>query len=128
MVTAAVELTAHGGLHQGIILHKLEDETASGSETSVNSGIVGGTLFGVVAALHCTTVTGTNPTLDVHLEHSSDDSAWTTLCDFTQLVAAGSQVMVNATTPVKQYLRSTIVVAGTLPHFTFALAVARRVR
>jgi hypothetical protein len=64
-----------------------------------------------------TAVTGTNPTLDVTVETSPDNSTWTTVSTFTQKTAAGSQHKLFS--PIDRFVRVTETIGGTAtPTFT----------
>ena len=68
---------------------------------------------------------GTNPTLDVKLQESSDDSTWSDIsgATFTQVTdAASSQKISINTNDVKRYLRAVGTIGGTSsPAFTYAV-------
>lgn len=81
-------------------------------------------LAGAVAQLHVTAVSGTTPTLDVTIEHSSNGSSWSTVGTFTQVTAIGSQVLSIAGT-VNRYTRAKFTIAGTTPSFTCQVSIAR---
>ena len=71
------------------------------------------------------TITGTSPTLDITLQHSSDGTNWVTLRAFSQLVSGSA----NSTThlfaasatdyliPVLPYVRASYTAGGTTPSF-----------
>lgn len=68
--------------------------------------------------LRVSAVTGTAPTLDVHLEESDDDSTYTDIPGgaFPQMTAAGMKsIQVKATKP---YVRVVSATGGTAPVFT----------
>ncbi|WP_327679491.1 hypothetical protein [Kitasatospora sp. NBC_00458] len=92
---------------------------------SVTSGPVAaaGQATTVLLGVHCTTATGTTPTLDVALEESADGSSWTAVTGSgaAQLTAAGTRTAFATVT--KNYVRVAAVIAGTTPSFTFSAAV-----
>lgn len=93
--------------------------TTSGSSTPTSG-------WGVVSQLRvqleATAASGTTPTLDVVVEDTVDGTNYNTIATFTQLTAAGRQV-VNVTTPFADTLRVRWTVAGTTPSFTFSVLV-----
>ena len=71
--------------------------------------------------LNATVVTGTTPTLDVVIEDTVDGgTTWNTIGTFTQLTAAGRQV-INVTSPFTDSVRARWTIGGTTPSFTFAV-------
>lgn len=79
-------------------------------------------------ALEVGAVSGTSPTLDVKLQESADNSAWSdvTGTTFTQVTAANnSQIMrvEGLGTSRKRYLRVVATVGGTSPNFTAAVNI-----
>lgn len=79
--------------------------------------------FGAQAYLQVTGFTGTSVTVKV--EHSADNSTFTTLMTFTAVTAApnGQRLAVSNATTVDRYLR--VSTSGTFSSATFAVAVAR---
>ena len=77
--------------------------------------------------LNASAGTGTNPTLDVKLQHSDDDSTYADVTDgaFTQVTdaaeTAGVQVMKVNVSDLKQYLRIVGTVGGTTPSFDYGV-------
>ena len=77
--------------------------------------------------LNASAGTGTNPTLDVKLQHSDDDSTYADVTDgaFTQVTdeaeTAGIQVMKVNVSDLKQYLRVIGTVGGTTPSFDYGV-------
>lgn len=68
------------------------------------------------------TVDGTTPTLDVTLQHSSDNSSFSTVYTFAQVTATGNPVstVVNAD-ELKKYVRAVATIGGTTPSFGLAV-------
>ncbi len=68
------------------------------------------------------TVAGDTPTLDVTLEHSDDDSTYSTVYTWGQVTAAGNpaSTVVNADS-LKKYVRAVATIAGTTPAFGVAV-------
>lgn len=80
-----------------------------------------------VVILHSAAGTGTDPTLDVHVEESTDDSTYTDIsgATFTQIddTAGGSiQAILINVSAAAQYIRAAAEVTGTTPSFTCSAA------
>jgi hypothetical protein len=81
------------------------------------------------AAVVCSARSGTNPTLDVILQHSPDGTNWFDLITFTQLTAAGSEYKVvseeqgSTVQVIGDRLRAKYTLGGTNPSFTFSVVV-----
>lgn len=77
--------------------------------------------------LNASAGTGTNPTLDVKLQHSDDDSTYedVTSGTFSQVTdaaeTAGVKVMKLNVSDLKRYLRVIGTIAGTTPSFDFGV-------
>jgi len=77
--------------------------------------------------LNASAGTGTNPTLDVKLQHSDDDSTYedVTSGTFSQVTdaaeTAGVRVMKLNVSDLKRYLRVVGTIAGTTPSFDFGV-------
>lgn len=127
MVGAVATVQPHGGLFQGHVLTALSAKastTNGATQDDAASSAQGGK-----AAVHCTTVTGTEPTCTVKIQHSANGSDWADLSpSFTQLTAAGSQVInIAAGTTVNRYVREYHTIGGTdTPTFTFLVSFGRR--
>ena len=66
---------------------------------------------------------GTNPTLDVLIEDTLDETNWNTIKAFTRLTATGQEV-VDVTTPFSDNIRVSWIIGGTdTPKFTFSVIV-----
>ncbi len=94
---------------------------ANGSGAGVDVGQVAGFDGGLVEfRMWVGTVTGTTPTLDLKIEESDNDSAYSTVATFAQV--AGTKTTKNQYQAVgvvrKRYLRYTATVSGTTPSFT----------
>ena len=70
--------------------------------------------------LDATAASGTTPTLDVVIEDTIDGTNYNAIATFTQLTAAGRQV-VNVTTPFADTIRARWTITGTTPSFTFGV-------
>jgi hypothetical protein len=110
----------------GVSLHAHSAETASTDSTSVDNAEA--TTNGGVASIHVPAISGTDtPTLTPKIQHSSNGSTWVDLVSFTALTAIGKQrIEVAAGTTVNRYLRTSSVIAGTNPSFTYVTSFARR--
>lgn len=78
------------------------------------------TAFGAQAYLQVTQVTGTSVTVTV--QHSPDNSTWSTLAVFTAVTAAPATQRLTASGTVGRYLRA--ISTGTFSAASFAVAVA----
>lgn len=78
------------------------------------------TAFGAQAYLQVTQVTGTSVTVTV--QHSPDNSTWSTLAVFTAVTAAPATQRLTASGTVGRYLRA--ITTGTFSAASFAVAVA----
>lgn len=80
-----------------------------------------------LAVLNASAGTGTNPTLDVKLQHSDDNSTFAdvTGATFTQVTndagSAGVQVMRINVSDLKRYLRVIGTIGGTTPSFDYGV-------
>lgn len=88
--------------------------------------------LGLFALLDVGAVTGTNPTLDVTLEESNDNSVFTAVNDFkTGSPAAFAQRTDNPENGIialtfkrsKRFVRARAVLGGTSPSFTFSVSL-----
>lgn len=128
VVGVTADIQADGGIDAGVSLHALAAETATGSSASVDNAILSSN--GGVAHLHVTVVTAVGgDTLDVKVQHSTNDSTWVDLVTFTQLTTATTKerVVVAAGTTVNRYLRANWTKGGAgSPSYTFAVGFGRR--
>ena len=120
-----------GDVESGPLLHPLgaETATANGASVDLTSAAQGSSTAtrpsGAVGHLHVTAASGTTPTLDVIIQHSTDNATWVDLITFTQVTAAGKE-RIEVTGTVNRYVRAIYTIGGTGPSFTFAVAFARR--
>jgi len=91
--------------------------------TSVDNGAASSN--GAVINLHVTAASGTTPTLAVTVQHSTNNSTWSTIATFTTATAATSETVTVAGT-VNRYTRAVFTVAGTTPSFTAQVSLARK--
>ncbi len=124
-VTASLTFTLSGGASKdgrNLVAHEAISTNTTGSAVDNSAG----TANGGVAHLHVTAVSGTSPTCDTVVEHSTNNSTWSTLVTFTQATGATSQrVTVAAGTTVHRYVRAKSTLGGTSPNFTISAAFAR---
>jgi hypothetical protein len=106
----------------GVSLADLAVVSATGNGTSVDNAA--GTTNGGIAHLHITAVSGTTPTLAVIVQHSTNNSTWTTLASFTSATAATSESITFSGT-VNRYVRASYTAGGTSPQFTCQVSLAR---
>lgn len=90
-------------------------QAASGVGASVDLGIQTGLLLDLAVS----DVSGTDPTLNVVLETSKDNTTWRQLDAFEQVTAAGPAA--RAFAGADRYVRARWTLGGTTPSFTFAL-------
>jgi hypothetical protein len=107
----------------GRSLSDLAAYTTTTNGTSVDNGAASSN--GAVANLHVTAASGTTPTLAVTVQHSTNNSTWTTIATFTTATAATSETVTVAGT-VNRYTRAVFTVAGTTPSFTAQVSLARK--
>lgn len=129
-VTLKMEYQSNTGLQYGRVL--LTDGTRIVTDLTGVQGRIDGVAAstnGAVAILSTSAVLGTSPTLDVKLQHSTNDSVWTD-------VAGGAFVQQTSVTGVKgnyltipgtinRYVRVVWTITGTTPSFTFNVAFRR---
>ena len=106
----------------GVSLGDLASITATANGTSVDNAA--GTTNGGIANLHITEVSGTTPTMTVIIQHSTNNSTFTTLASFTAATAVTSE-SISFTGTVNRYVRAQYTVGGTSPSFTCQVSLAR---
>lgn len=107
----------------GISVVDLAAVTATANSASLDQSAA--TSNGFVAHLHVTAVSGTaTPTLTAVVQHSTNNSTWTTLGSFTAATAVGSQV-ITGTGTVNRYVRVAWTVSGTTPSITAQVSLGR---
>lgn len=80
---------------------------------------------GFKVRLRVPTVSGTSPTLDITVQHSTDNTTYTDLVTFAQVTAAAE--LFRTVETVQRYIRAKGVISGTLPSFilTMEMGLAR---
>lgn len=118
-----IEGQVTGGREVARVLHPKSSETATGTTTGFDN--TASTANGASAYLQVTAASGTTPTLDVKVQHSSDGATYVDLLTFTQVTAANAYQRIATTGTVNRYLRVEFTLGGTSPDFTFHVASAR---
>lgn len=97
----------------------LRTDTTATNGSDIDNGAA--TSSGASAYLQLTGFTGTSVTVTV--QHSADNSTWSTLAAFTAVTAAPAWQRVSASGTVDRYLR--VITAGTFTAATFCAAAIR---
>jgi hypothetical protein len=129
---ASMEMTFRGtsGLSRAKVIHSdsvARTTTGNGGDTPPGTGNVDNTTstaFGGVGVLQVSAASGTTPTLDVKIQHSSNGTVWADLITFTQQNAVNGEYATVAGT-VNRYLRALWTLGGTTPSFNFNVAFKR---
>lgn len=122
LVPFTLNLGAGAPAGLGNCLTDLAALTTSGNGSSQDNGAA--TSNGAVAHLHITAVSGTTPSMTMLVQHSTNNSTWTTLGTFSVASAVGSQTLQISGT-VNRYLRASYTITGTNPSFTTLVAISR---
>lgn len=122
VVSCSASAQANGGPERVLSLHPLAAETSASNGTALDNSA--GTTAGASAYLHVSAFSGTSVT--VLVEHSTDNSSWSTLLTFTAASAAGTseRVATSSTATVNRYLR--VSWSGTFSSATFSVGVSRK--
>lgn len=125
LVMETANFQSSSGLESGVILQVKTSLTATGNGSSVDN--TAATTNGGAGHLHVFSKSGTSPTLDVKIQHSTDNSTWVDLITFTQATDITSErITVAAGTTVRRYLRAIRTIGGTsTPTFSVAVSFAR---
>jgi hypothetical protein len=121
-LTLKVDLQANGyGMEWGLGLTAgLRTDIVPTNGASIDNGA--STAFGAQAYFELMEVVGTS--VDIAVQHSPDNSTWTTLIDFgAQTVSGSGRGFVSNVTLVNRYLR--VITSGTFTFAQFAAMVAR---
>lgn len=122
LIMSNAEMQSSSGIGFGFILQALAALTATGNGTGLDNAAA--TTRGGAGHLHVTAASGTSPTCDVKIQHSTDGSTWVDLITFTQATGITYQ-RVEVTGTVNRHLRAIRTIGGTGPSFTVAVAFAR---
>lgn len=109
--TEAAPVTVTGVAGTGIGVTVLDNTTSS--------------LLGGVAVLQVSAVSGTTPSATFRIEHSVDNTTYTTLATFPAQTAINGEYLVIPAGTVNRYVRAAWTVSGTTPSFTVNLAFKR---
>jgi hypothetical protein len=101
-------------------------DTAATNGASYNQGAA--TAFGAQAYLQAIALTGTDVT--VTIQHSANNSSWSTLMAFTEIVSGNSnlpqsaqRISISNSSTVDQYLRAITTTSGGFTSFKFIVAI-----
>ncbi len=122
LIMSNAEMQSSSGIGFGFILQALAALTATGNGTGLDNAAA--TTRGGAGHLHVIAASGTSPTCDVKIQHSTDGSTWVDLITFTQATDITYQ-RVEVTGTVNRHLRAIRTIGGTGPSFTLAVAFAR---
>lgn len=122
IVTFSMAMGSASASQIGVSLGDLTALTATGNGTSVDNSA--STSSGFVAQIHVTAASGTTPTMTAILQHSTNNSTWTTLGSFTAVTGATSE-RISGTGTVNRYVRISYTIGGTTPSFTTQISIAR---
>lgn len=93
---------------------------ARGTGTFVSGPVANaGMAADVLVTVHVTAASGTGPTLNTSVEESVDGVTWTAVPGSSTATLAAAGNALSACTLTKSFVRTTSVVAGTTPSFTF---------
>jgi hypothetical protein len=112
----------------GVILHALSAETATGNTEGANSQDNGASSAnGAAGYLQVTAISGTGATLDAVIRHSADDVTYANLISFAQVVLADARKAERKTVAgtVNRHTAASWTIAGTSPSVTFMVGVKR---
>lgn len=119
-ITFTLDCQTDGRTDFGVSLHDLAAETGTVDEDSFDGSA--SSAGGGVAQLHVTAFSGTD--CDIEIQHSANDSSWSTLAAFTSVTGATAE-RVAVTGTVNRYLRASVT-GGTFSSVTFQAGFARR--
>lgn len=126
IVRLPIAKVSTGNIYRGLVLRELGEETTSPSD-EIDDGA--SSPDGLVGVLMVTEMDGTDPELDVAIEHSDDDGAtdpYTEVLTFTTVEdPGGSEIVRLDGTTLKRYVRATWLLTGTSPEATFFVAYSR---
>lgn len=128
-VQGKVDYQSSTGLLPGRVLTVQGTRIATDADGEGRIDGLAGSALGAVAVLSVSAVLGTLPTLDVKLQHSTDDSVWVDIPSgaFGQKTAVtgvtGQYLSIPGT--INRYVRAVWSIGGTTPSFTFNVAFRR---
>lgn len=129
-VDFTLELDARGAYNDGIILLSPATLLTGSSGTGPmddNSNFGGATTSGAIGQLHVWALDGgTNPSVTVTIQHSTDKTTWTNLISFQAQSTLGSQrIVLPSTTTVNPYVQATWTTSGSPTDVQVLLGFAR---
>jgi len=124
VVSVSLALQSSTAAERIRVLHPLGAVTVTGTTSELDNSA--GTTNGGSCFLQVTAASGTTPTLDIDVEHSTTSgSGFTTLGSFTTATAAKSFERIEFTGTVNQFVRASFTITGTTPSFTMFLGFNR---
>lgn len=117
-----LDLTGSSVLCRGIVLKEDSTESTSGFSSSYDTGA---TRLGLKAMLNISATTGSLPTLDVTIQHSSDDSVWVNAMSFIQATEMGAEYKSDPTVVLNRYIRVSWTIAGSGASATFNVVTSQ---
>ena len=117
--------TDGNGLIQGVLEFSGSSLTTSGASNGHNLGAVSSGEY-LYAALHVTSVSGADSTLDVVVESDADNTfaSPTTVGTFTQVGASASSELIQTAGPITDtWFRISYTIGGTAPSYDFVVAL-----
>jgi hypothetical protein len=125
---ANVKYTVSGEVEDGVILHALTAETATGDTEGANSqDNLASSANGGAGYLEVSAISGAGATLDARVRHSADDITYATLITFTQVALADTRAAQRVTVAgtVNRHTASAWTIAGATPSVTFMVGFVR---
>jgi|TARA_R110000824_G_scaffold21078_6_gene78872 hypothetical protein len=112
-----------GAIEEGAIIEALAARTATGNSASVDNSA--SSASGGSGYIQITAESGSSPTLAAVLQHSSDDTTFTTLGTFTTSGTVGAE-RITVTGTVNRYIRVNATIGGSsTPSVTYTVAFSR---
>jgi hypothetical protein len=111
VVSVNATWSGSGDCDRTILLHVLSACSTTGSVASASYDASASTANAVAGYLRITAASGTEPTLDVIIQDSADNSAWSDLITFSQ-AAAGSAAQRGTAASADRYRRAKITIGG----------------
>src|ERR1051326_2623313 len=109
LVMTTAQFLASEGVRQGVVLAPIASYSTTANGSSVDNATA--TTNGAVAHLHVLSKTGTSPTIDWKIQHSTNNSIWVDLFTFTQATDKTSERL-TVTGTINRYLRAIRTIGG----------------
>lgn len=122
LIMSTADIQSSSELGNGRVLQILGAVTADGNGTNVDHGAA--TSYGGAGHLHVTAFGDDTDSIDVKIQHSSDNSTWVDLITFTTATGITSE-RIEVTGTVNRHLRAVRDIEGSDPTATIAVAFAR---